>query len=73
MDDAPLPDAVELCDQAAGPADVDAQESSSSSDSDSTLSSESDVLTDTDRQKASRVIGLPTPAEGTQFLVAWQH
>ena len=76
IDDAPLdsllleqPDAVELCDQAPGPTDMDARESSSSSDSDSTSSSESDVLTDTDHKEASRVMGLPTPAEGTRFLI----
>ena len=72
MDDAPLgrllleqPDAEELCNPA-GSADG---ESSSSSDSDSTSSTESDVLTDTDHQEASRVIGIPTPAAGTRVLV----
>ena len=76
IDDAPLdsllleqPDAVELCDQAPGPTDMDASESSSSSDSDSASSSGSDVLTDTDHKEASRVMGLPTPAEGTRFLI----
>ena len=72
MDDAPLdrlllerPDAEEPCNPE-GSADG---ESSSSSDSDSTSSTESDVLTDTDHQEASRVIGIPTPAAGTRFLV----
>ena len=72
MDDAPLdglllerPEAEEPCNPE-GSADG---ESSSSSDSDSTSSTESDVLTDTDHQEASRVIGIPTPAAGTRFLV----
>ena len=75
MDAAPIagplleqPDAGELC-EPEGSADVDALQSSSSSDSDSSLSSTSDVLTDTDHQDASRVIGIPTPAAGTRFLV----
>ena len=76
VDDAPLdgllleqPDAAEPCDQAPGPTDMAAGESSSSSDSDSTSSSGSDFLTDTDHKEASRVMGLPAPAEGTRFLV----
>ena len=75
MDVAPIagplleqPDAGELC-EPEGSANVDALQSSSSSDSDSSLSSTSDVLTDTDHQDASRVIGIPTPAAGTRFLV----
>ena len=50
-------------------AEGEVEESSSSSDSDSSSSPGSDVLTDTDHQEASRVIGLPMPAKGTRFLV----
>ena len=50
-------------------AEAEQEESSSSSDTDASSSSGSDVLTDTDHQEASRVIGLPTPAVGTRFLV----
>ena len=75
VDDAPLdslleqPDAAELCDQAPGPTNMAESESSSSSDSESTSSSGSNVLTNTDHKEASRVMGLPAPAEGTRFLV----
>ena len=59
----------EPSEQANGPASGVAEDSSSSSDSESESSSESDVLTDTDHKEASRVIGIPSPAEGTRFLV----
>ena len=72
MDDAPLdtflleqPDTAQPC----NPEDPVAGESSSSSDSESTSSTESDVLTDTNHQEASRVIGIPTPSTGTRFLM----
>ena len=75
IDDAPLdrlllerPGAEEPC----NPEGSAGGESSSSSDSDSTSSTESDVLTDTDHQEASRVIGIP-PAAGTRFFGARQH
>ena len=74
-DDAPLdslleqPDTAEIRNEGPGPTNAADGESSSSSDSESTSSSGSDVLTDTDHKEASRVMGLPVPAEGTHFLV----
>ena len=72
-DDLPLDslvqEAPELQEQASGSANWAVACSSSSSDSETESSSESDVLTDTDHKEASRVIGIPSPAEGTRFLV----
>ena len=72
-DDLPLDSFVqetsELQKQASGSASVAVEGSSSSSDSETESSSDSDVLTDTDHKEASRVIGIPSPAEGTRFLV----
>ena len=67
--DSLLPGPPEHHEQASGQASGAGEDSSSSSDSESESSSESDVLTDTDHKEASRVIGIPSPAEGTRFLV----
>ena len=42
---------------------------SSSEDEDSSTSSSSEVLTDSDNRQGARIMGVPSPAPGTQFIV----
>ena len=50
-------------------AGVGADQASSSDDESDSTSSSSEVLTDTDNQQGARIMGVPSPAPGTRFVV----